>query len=514
MRLKRLAGAVVLLAVAAMLVAIPAQAKTLDCSANFSFDRDWSAYEGKNVALVVHGWTGTPMRETASLLASELPASEWVVDTFSYENANGDWPGEDSQVAECLRATLLQYAGATERTGPSIYLVTHSMGGIVARVALNRGKDPQLDDLVGGVITIDTPHRGSPWGGSDVATLAQFIKANSAGDGLPADLCLALHHPGPYPPACDSPPAVSTEIPILQVAGSATLVRTFFHIKVEKYDLNSDGVVWMDSQAGYRNSVDSPQPPAEQASSSVVRCEVLWKDTLGNGVGGELAGFSPSALEAMRLGTADIVKHPLALQTLYGVMMEAPCGHTKMTTNLEAITRVSAQLMEWAKSNVDGWRISADGIGALEVGKTTWDEVSALPGFEGDASYWGEVGCVTGGWFGVGVSQDGLGVLVAGPEASPGAIDVVSLGSYFRTGKAADIPVSTSEGIQLGTSEADVIRLHPEAKAVTHPLSEAITDYQVEDGNGRAIVFGVENAVVTYITVGNVPEVYAIEGCA
>ena len=161
------------------------------------------------------------------------------------------------------------------------------------------------------------------------------------------------------------------------------------------------------------------------------------------------------------------------------------------------------------------WAISADGIGPFEVGETTWDDAEALPGFDGDASYFGFFGgCISGGWFGVGTIYDGVSVLVAGPEATPGTLDVVSLGAYFRTSLAASVPASTADGIQLGTSQDDVEKLYPNIVPQPHQLNDQLLEYRVENGTGRAMVFRVEDSVVSYISVGNIPQVYAVEGCA
>ncbi|MGI0522151.1 hypothetical protein ABY45_16390 [Microbacterium maritypicum] len=515
MRLSRFVSTIALVAAASAVLAAPAQAAPDDCAAsNLSVDKDWSAYEGKNVALVIHGWRGTPMVEAADMLGGQLPASEWAVGTFSYENSNGDWPDADSDVVECLRATILQYAGATGRTGPSIYLVTHSMGGIVARVALNLASDRQFDDIVGGLVTIDTPHRGSPWGNTWAAKALPQTKTTAGS--MPAHQCLALHHPGALPAGCELPPAISPGIPILQIAGDVTLTRTYFMIGRSEVDTLSDGIVWMESQAGYRNSVDEPLPVTGQATSSVVRCEYGWGAALAaapNLIRGDPSlWWDGTIATAMQSGTAEATKYDAAVAVLGGASIAAPCGHGPMAKNPDAITRAASQLSEWARANADGWEITADGIGPLRVGETTWDEASALPGFEGHARDWAERSCVAGGWFGSGSAHDGLSLLAAGPEGSPGAIDVVSLSSYFRSSSSE--PAATAGGIGLGSPESDIVRLYPSAPTVPNMLAPAIVDYRIENGSGRAMVFGVEAGVVTYIAVGNIPDVYAVEGCA
>lgn len=165
------------------------------------------------------------------------------------------------------------------------------------------------------------------------------------------------------------------------------------------------------------------------------------------------------------------------------------------------------------ESSVTPWSISADGIGPFRVGKTTWNDVSSMPRFEGDDSGWSDVQCAAGGWHDTGTIYDGVGVLTAGDIAAPGPLDVITINAAPRTGVAASVPVSTKEGLKLGASQADVERLYPFATSQQHPLSDAITEYRVVNDSGRAMIIGVEDSAVSYIAVGNVPEVDYPEGC-
>lgn len=179
------------------------------------------------------------------------------------------------------------------------------------------------------------------------------------------------------------------------------------------------------------------------------------------------------------------------------------------------VTNKAVQRIE-VTSSVTPWTVTANGVGPLKVGQTTWGEVSRLPGFSGDADRW-VYGCTAGGWFDSGTIYDGVSVLTADqslPSPDTSVLDVVTVGTYSRTGAAAAVPTATPEGIKLGSTEAQVRAAYPQAKVTTHRLSEALRLYAMENGSGRALVVGVEDGEVVSLTAGNVPEAYAPEGCA
>lgn len=166
-------------------------------------------------------------------------------------------------------------------------------------------------------------------------------------------------------------------------------------------------------------------------------------------------------------------------------------------------------------SNVIPWVITADGVGPFKIGSTTWGDVAALPGFEGDTARW-EYGCVAGGWFDSGTVYDGMSVLTHDtdlPSPGPSDLNVISLGHYFRTGVAATVPAATPEGIKLGSSAAEVEAAYPGVVPRRHKLDMTLMLYEVENGSGRGMSIGVSDGAVTNITVGDVPTIYAPEGC-
>ena len=351
----------------------PLSASAVNTCASYDFDIDYSVFTGKRVVLVLHGWTGKSQGETAAMLEDRLPAEDWVVLPFAYESSNKVWPEVESAAVTCLRQVISQYGAATELPGPSVYLVGHSMGGILSRFALDRDYRIQSGQLVAGVITVDTPHKGSPWGSSILATLAQTKASvsewvedvwnavrgrswagSASSDGSSAADCLALHHPGFLAGECAPPPAISADIPVHQIAGDVTLTRQFFMFARQSLDTESDGIVWLGSQVGHSTSVDAPLPEASQASSSVVRCDYRYA-ALAGGIGAVLDDDMTDWIDgpiaaAIQSGTTSFRSYRSATALLFGAAMYAPCGHMSIMTNPEAMDSVSEKLVGWAQS--------------------------------------------------------------------------------------------------------------------------------------------------------------------
>lgn len=315
-------------------------ATPLEEPCGYTVEYDWAAMKGKSVALVAHGWRGTSLGETARLLSRALD-DDWYVVPFAYAQ-NLDWP-DASGVTECFQEHVRLIAGATERTVPSVYVVGHSMGGILARFAFAESSDFPWDALVGGVVTLDTPHRGSPWGDSKLAEWLSWWDSKEHGD--TAANCLALHHPGSLPRGCGYPPAIASEIPVYQVAGVVTLTQDFFMIGRRTLDTDSDGIVWLDSQAGYRMSTDAPQPPRTQASSYVVRCE--FPRGYARTFGADRITMDGETSRRISGGTTAFRSDPFAVAALTQISIAASCGHSLITTNPEAISVIATQLSTW-----------------------------------------------------------------------------------------------------------------------------------------------------------------------
>jgi pimeloyl-ACP methyl ester carboxylesterase len=114
-------------------------------------DEDWRERDAtRPVVVLIHGFESDP--ESLSGLRSELRGRGWTCAAFSYPN---DGPLQDS--GELLASELRAFRAAhPERR---VVIVAHSMGGLVARVAI---EDPALDPgNVERLILVAAPNQGS-----------------------------------------------------------------------------------------------------------------------------------------------------------------------------------------------------------------------------------------------------------------------------------------------------------------------------------------------------------------
>ena len=101
--------------------------------------------------VLLHGFLQT----ASSLDTLALSLSEDGFDCYSY-NYKTLGAGVE-RAAEALSAALITVADS--HGSAKVYVVAHSMGGLVARAAL---KDPEVASRVAMVVTLGTPHSGTP----------------------------------------------------------------------------------------------------------------------------------------------------------------------------------------------------------------------------------------------------------------------------------------------------------------------------------------------------------------
>ena len=326
------------------------------------------------VAILIHGWLGSEMVKGREILVPML-GDDWSTITYDYKAMNTLWPSS-SLVAQCLSEFARDAQNMTGRDKPSVYFVGHSMGGIMARFALELYKE-DVAKYAAGVVTLDTPHTGSPWGGSQVS-MAVEAGAHwwNRNDGTKKDgaKCLSLHHPGSLPPECKYPPAMPEAVPIAQIAGNATITRTYFHFGRQRADIMTDGTVWLDSQVGYKKSLDDKQTNTVETSYTVY-CDLAWGDAvtysnvaspLATVTGKSARWLSGETLSLMQSGTTEIVKDFDSLVVLQAVSNMASCGHNVIPQDTEALTAAASYLKNWA-AKTDSWLISAAGVAAGDI---------------------------------------------------------------------------------------------------------------------------------------------------
>jgi pimeloyl-ACP methyl ester carboxylesterase len=221
--------------------------------------------------VLVHGWTGRPMADTAHDLLAEpdLPVDTYL---FDYSRWSAHWV-TDPHIAACLADYVHAVSEAYQHAGGDgrVIVVAHSMGGLAIRYATNAAyvAHPVTAAELGAVITFDTPELGSPFGNTAAGRLWETaqsrinnvnLPAGGAGDG---EVCLAQHdHGGLLPSGCglgavgipDPPPWLPAGISLTEIAGDITVDRSVFGIHLYSLPLDSDGIVTVASSHGYLTS--------------------------------------------------------------------------------------------------------------------------------------------------------------------------------------------------------------------------------------------------------------------
>ena len=212
--------------------------------------------------VLVHGWDGswTSMQPVAQALAG-LPVQPLF---FDYQSHNTDWAAQPT-VAGCLASYVNAASGAYRHVGGDgkVIVIAHSMGGLATRFASSGQYTPTpIGAELGGVITIDTPSLGSPFGNQTLARAIQALPIFGAGHpaslftakaGTDASICLAAHEPpqNVLPHGCILAPYLPAGIPITQLAGDISVRRSLFGISLYTTDLGTDGPVPVGSSHGY-----------------------------------------------------------------------------------------------------------------------------------------------------------------------------------------------------------------------------------------------------------------------
>ena len=324
--------------------------------------------------VLVHGWTGRPLTGTASQLKAAL-GGKISTFTFDYSKWAADWP-TNANIAPCLAYYVNQVSAAYKDVGGDrkVILVAHSMGGVAIRYASSETyvQDPITADVAPLIITLDTPHLGSPWGDTPLA-LGKQLWGGVLGNSIPnpfgtdGSVCLQPHDKGQrLPSQCgELPPWLPGGTTLDQVGGNITIRRTLLGVHLYDIDTGSDGIVKTTSSVGYRTS--GPEGTAPEVSSPTtgttlhsqyVDCAVTTGQihNLLNARGG---AFS-SAVSAVGVGELtdwavlqDIQNGQDTTPTLLyaaAAMLTAGCGHTHITTDADAISQVVTDINTYLKA--------------------------------------------------------------------------------------------------------------------------------------------------------------------
>jgi pimeloyl-ACP methyl ester carboxylesterase len=315
--------------------------------------------------VLVHGWNGAPMQPTRALLEGKLPQG-WQFLLFDYSAVNDHWAARP-EVAACLAHYLEDVSNAHRDVGGDgrVYVVAHSMGGLATSYAANSeyGGSEALGEHLGGLITIDTPWTGSPWGGTGWAELVQklvHIRLPRAG----TDAWDCLRKLGPHGSGgCSTPAYMPLSVPVTQLAGEVTIRRSFFGLHAYDIVLGSDGIVPTDSQHGYLDSAPG-SPLGLHTSTTSVKCSEDMDSLLARGaasLGGRASGTIGQILGALVGTEGQLLADGKAMdaigsnqpswaliELLVRTQLASVCSHINMPTTPMAIDKMVTALRELA----------------------------------------------------------------------------------------------------------------------------------------------------------------------
>lgn len=231
--------------------------------------------------IYVHGWTDSAQASApaAEALAVEL-GDDYAVYSFDYAAMSTTWPVEN-KTPDCLAHYILLADQAFRAGGGAggVLAAGHSMGGIALRAAADVLTSTGNGDALMGIVTVATPHRGSPLGGTRTAEFFQTYKTlasiwggsdRAVLSGTSAAHCLAEDSD------CPRPPYLSGDQQIAMLGSQITIERQLFAmrylLKNPKVRVFGDGIVPLTSAIGYIDSGDGPGPMAQLRGSETLEC--------------------------------------------------------------------------------------------------------------------------------------------------------------------------------------------------------------------------------------------------
>ncbi|MCO7219365.1 triacylglycerol lipase [Klenkia sp. PcliD-1-E] len=294
---------------------------------------------------------------------------------FDYRRSANDWV-VSPRIAACLADYLHAVSAAHRASGGDgrVYVVAHSMGGLATRFASSADfvPHPVSAEVLAGMVTIDTPHRGSPFGGSIAAQWASnltewFNWARLPGRTSDATKCLAEHGPTKALPAsCATPPYLDPGTKLLSITGTTVLSRSVLGVHLYDVDLRSDAVVSPESARDYLGSgrPGSTAPVGTDLSFRNISCT---QDT--SATTAILRAASPptpgSLLRAVVLGIGFLYGDSVVFDDLaadrqgeylaalrLGSYLTSPCGHSAMLHNDQAMDAAAEALRSWTTPRV------------------------------------------------------------------------------------------------------------------------------------------------------------------
>lgn len=308
--------------------------------------------------VLVHGWTGAPLTDTATQLTKQLGER---ISTFQYDYSSwSSYWASNPNIAACLADYVNAVSAAYRHAGGDgkVVIVAHSMGGLAIRYATSAhyAAHPIPAAEIPYVITFDTPYLGSPWGNTKIAFLNEVYQTFWKGHPLPApwgldgQKCLAQHgHGSALPDGCGPlPPWLPTGVHLTEIGGDITVDRSLFGVTLYTIPLDSDGIVAMPSEHGYPTSGPDGTPPPGLATvhSTTDSCHV-GAGAVGNAAS-TLVDLAPGGFEAaswidyttLQDLQKDTFSRPVQAY-LGGATFAAACSHLGITHDQSAVNQAT-----------------------------------------------------------------------------------------------------------------------------------------------------------------------------
>lgn len=305
-------------------------------SDNTDLTKVQEAFGATRPVVLVHGWDSNASPDMDSLSDGldgwlNKPTKTVTLVRFDYSKASAHWASRP-EVAACLADYLRQASKKYIEAGGDgkVLVVAHSMGGLATQFASDsKGEftSESANDVIGGLVTLDTPFLGSYFGNQTVAHVAEALKNQDPQakmlvppPGSDASICLALHdqHTS-LPKNCKYPPYLPATVPVTQIAGDIRIDRTLFGIELYNIDVGGDGIVSTESSQGYLQS----GPPGKISPSFLRPRTEQCSMELGHVLEvGALAGITDAALSSAIRTVVGSVTYQPSLSTLLSLPVD------------------------------------------------------------------------------------------------------------------------------------------------------------------------------------------------